>query len=143
MCVVIVFCSSKNKILKLIKKRIIDFLPFRDNSGIHISPSNHIFDTLQSPSSTTGYSSNPYSMGPATAIPLATYRGPVPLSMDGGVGGMATNSIFSEAINSHTSTPIHGTMASTSLFGSEEQTSVTTQLPNFPRANLQVCGVYL
>ena len=119
--------------------------PHRDNSGIHSSPSNHIFDTLQSPSSTTGYSSNPYSMGPAHSIPLTTYGGTVPVTigseeiLGGRPRGMATNSMFSENVNSHTSTPIHGTLASTSLFGSEEQTSVTTQLPNFPRANLQVC----
>ena len=107
----------------------------RDNSGIHSSPANHIFDTLQSPSSSTSAYKNPYTMGPSTAaIPLAMYRGPVPLNDR----GAATNSMFSEAINSHTSTPIHGTMASTSLFGSEEQTSVTTHLPNYPRANLQV-----
>ena len=61
-------------------------LPFspnscRDNSGIHSSPSNHIFDTLQSPSSTTGYSSNPYSMGSAHSIPLTTYRGTVPITV--------------------------------------------------------------
>ena len=118
--------------------------PHRDNSGIHSSPSNHIFDTLQSPSSTTGYSSNPYSSGPAHSMPLTTYGGTIPVTvgneeiLGGGARGMATNSMFSENVNSHTSTPIHGTLASTSLFGSEEQTSVTTQLPNFPRANLQV-----
>lgn len=80
-------------------------------------------------------------MGPPnTAVLMTTYRGPVPLTVGGAGGGgmMAANSLFSEGINSHTSTPIHGTMASTSLFGSEEHTSVTTQLPNFPRANLQV-----
>ena len=108
----------------------------RDNAGIHSSPSNHIFDTLQSPGSSSSAYNNPYTVGPdMAAMPLATYKGPVPLH---GGGVPVTNSIFSEAVNSHTSTPIHGTMASTSLFGSEEQTSVTTQLPNFPRANLQV-----
>ena len=110
----------------------------RDNSGIHSSPANHIFDTLQSPDSGSAYK-NTYSMDPGTAIPLAIYKGPIPLTAHGG----ASNSVLSEAVNSHTSTPIHGTMASTSLFGSEEQTSVTTNLPNFPRANLQVTRVFV
>ena len=86
-------------------------------------------------------------MGAANAMPLTAYGGggALPLTvgseeiLGGGPRGMATNSMFSENINSHTSTPLHGTVASTSLFGSEEQTSVTTQLPNFPRGNLQVC----
>ena len=55
--------------------------PCRGNSGIHSSPSNHIFDTLQSPSSMTGYSSNSYSMGPAHSIPLTTYGGTVPITV--------------------------------------------------------------
>ena len=114
----------------------------RDNSGIHSSPSNHIFDTLQSPASASSAYNNTYITGPPTSVPLTTYQGPAPLYYQGG-GGPA-NSVFSEQVNSHTSTPIHGTMASTSLFGSEEHTSVTAQtLPNFPRSSLQVrMGTY-
>ena len=65
-----------------------------------------------------------------TAIPLTTY---------GGRGG----SLISDSIQqSRTPSPIltgQGNIPMSSLYSLEDHVSVTTNLPNFPRANLKVC----
>lgn len=64
-----------------------------------------------------------------TAIPLTTY---------GGRGG----SVISDSVQqSHTPSPIltaQGNVPMSSLYSLEDHVSVTTNLPNFPRANLKV-----
>ena len=97
----------------------------KDNSGIlSASPTNDIFDTLQSPQHMTFVYDNGSS---AAAIQLNTFGG-------------ASASMVSEMIESHGSTPLHrGTMGTNSLFSSEEHTSAAA-LPNFSRDHLTVCA---
>lgn len=95
----------------------------KDNSGILMqSPSGNLFGDLS-------FTHNPPFNPPA--IPLTTY---------GGIGG----SVISDSIRqSHTPSPIPhttGTLATSSLYSLEDQVSITTNLPNFPRANLKVGG---
>ena len=100
----------------------------KDNSGVLTqSPSNNYFGNMFEfqPSSLEGSS-----IYPPTNIPLTPY---------------SQGSIISESIQHSPMPPtpspippVSGTIGSTSLFSTEDQSSITTNLPNFPRSNLKV-----
>ena len=101
----------------------------KDNSGIlSQSPSNDLFGTLRKSPETSGTfhftGSDPYASN-TTSIQLGMYG--------------ASNSMLSEKFPvSQESTPLHEAMPFTSMYSSEDRTSVTGSLPNYPRSNLEV-----
>ena len=101
----------------------------KDNSGIlSQSPSNDLFDTLQKSPDMSG------TFQFAGGYPYASNSASIQLGVYG-----ASNSMLSEKFPvSQESTPLHEPMAFTSMYSSEDQTSVIGSLPNFPRSNLEV-----
>ena len=97
----------------------------KDNSGIlSSSPSHDIFNALQkSPEAVSDMFQYPGTQMYPTTIQLDMYGG----------GG---SSMEKHPPTSYNSTPLHGTVASTSVFSSDDPSAVT--LPNYPRNNLEV-----
>ena len=97
----------------------------KDNSGIlSSSPSNDIFNALQkSPEAASDTFQYPDSQMYPTTIQLDMYGG-------------GASSMEKHPPTSYNSTPLHGTVASTSMFSSDDPSAMA--LPNYPRNNLEV-----
>lgn len=109
----------------------------KDNSGVLMVTPTPIFDTLQR-SPDPVLPDNRYAV--VDSIPLNTFNvgGSASLLTDSHTSSPMRGTFVTTPSHNSVSSPHHGTMASTSLFSSEEHTTLENGLPNFPRNNVKV-----
>lgn len=117
----------------------------KDNSGVLMGTPTPIFETLRR--SPQGSPSHPSHEDNSYGIPLNTFHaGSTSFLTDSHTSsplhaGMISSSIQDTPIHNTTtvSSPLHGTMASTSLYTTtDEHVTLENGLPNFPRNNVKV-----
>ena len=119
----------------------------KDNSGVLSSTHTPIFDTLQRspdappPSTLDGRYDESNSIPMNSFIPGVGPAGSASLLTESHTSSPMRGTTFTTPSHNSMSSPLHGTVASTSIFSSEEHTTLENGMPNFPRNNVKVRAI--